>query len=87
MTAREETALNSLAYAMGGTGGVEPPRETSAFIIMMNEHFHHLYFLLIRPSQKKQKELKEMVAALGMATWLKHPGASTEKSSRSLTRW
>ena len=59
------TALNSLAYAMGGTGGGGAPTGDIGFIIMMTSIFIIFYFLLIRPSQKKQKELKEMVAALG----------------------
>jgi preprotein translocase subunit YajC len=55
--------LNSLAYAMGGTGGVSPGGDIG-FIVMMTSIFLIFYFLLIRPAQKKQKELKEMVAAL-----------------------
>jgi preprotein translocase subunit YajC len=54
------------AYAMGapggggaGSGGMDP-----SFLIMMAVLFGIFYFLIIRPQQKKQKELKEMLANL-----------------------
>ena len=54
------------AYAMGvpggggpGTGGADP-----SFFIMMAVLFAIFYFLIIRPQQKKQKEIKEMLANL-----------------------
>lgn len=53
-------------YAMGapsggspGTGGAD-----SSFFIMMAVLFAIFYFLIIRPQQKKQKEIKEMLANL-----------------------
>lgn len=54
------------AYALGvpqgggpGTGGTD-----LSFFIMMAILFAIFYFLIIRPQQKKQKELKEMLANL-----------------------
>jgi preprotein translocase subunit YajC len=44
----------------GGTGG----SGDVSFLIMMAVIFGIFYFLLIRPQQKKQKELKEMLANL-----------------------
>jgi preprotein translocase subunit YajC len=56
--------LTSLAYAMGsmpggtgGTGGGD-----WGFIITMAVIFVIFYFLMIRPQQKKQKELKAMLS-------------------------
>lgn len=56
----------STAYAMGapgggglGSGGADP-----SFFVMMAVLFAIFYFLIIRPQQKKQKELKEMLANL-----------------------
>ena len=53
--------MNDTAYALGGpgTGGADP-----SFFIMMAILFAIFYFLIIRPQQKKQKELKEMLANL-----------------------
>ena len=53
------------AYAMGapgggGTGGGADP----SFFIMMAILFAIFYFLIIRPQQKKQKDLREMLANL-----------------------
>ena len=42
-----------------GTGGADP-----SFFIMMTVLFAIFYFLIIRPQQKKQKEIKEMLANL-----------------------
>lgn len=53
----------SLAYAMGQGGAAEGGGGFGAFIplILM---FVIFYFLLIRPQQKRNKEHREMVAAL-----------------------
>lgn len=50
------------AYAMGGTGGGQGGGGDIQFFIMMGVVFLIFYFLMIRPQQKKQKELKEMLA-------------------------
>jgi len=59
--------LIAKAYAMGagpaggqGGGGFE----NYSFIIMMAAIFAIFYFLMIRPQQKKQKELKSMLENL-----------------------
>jgi len=52
--------LIDIAYAMGkapGNGG----SPDFSFMIVMAILFAIFYFLLIRPQQKKQKELKEML--------------------------
>ncbi len=58
--------INS-AFAMGlpggGSGGAAGGGDIS-FIIMMAVLFGIFYFLMIRPQQKKQKELKNMIANL-----------------------
>jgi len=54
--------MNSVAYAMGGTGA--GGQGDFGFIIVMTVLFGIFYFLLIRPQQKKQKELKDMIANL-----------------------
>lgn len=55
------------AYAMGappgGAAGGAAGGDFS-FIIMMAILFGIFYFLLIRPQQKKQKEIREMIANL-----------------------
>ncbi|MCX7635434.1 MAG: preprotein translocase subunit YajC [Syntrophales bacterium] len=53
--------MTNIAHAMGGApsgtgGGVD-----FGFIIVMAILFAIFYFLLIRPQQKKQKEIKEML--------------------------
>lgn len=50
------------AYAMGGGGGGAQGGGDIQFFIMMGVVFLIFYFLMIRPQQKKQKELKEMLA-------------------------
>ena len=60
--------MTSLAYAMGapgGGGGISGGGGDFSFIIMMGVMFAIFYFLLIRPQQKKQKEIKNMIANLG----------------------
>jgi preprotein translocase subunit YajC len=59
----EDRELSSLAYAMGGLGGA-PGGLDVGFILMMTTIFVIFYFLLIRPAQQKQKELKEMIQRL-----------------------
>ncbi len=54
------------AFAMappGGGGGASGGGDIS-FIIMMAVLFGIFYFLMIRPQQKKQKEMKNMIANL-----------------------
>jgi len=58
--------LTSLAYAMGsapGGGGLAGGGDWG-FIITMAVIFVIFYFLMIRPQQKKQKELKAMLENL-----------------------
>lgn len=43
-----------------GAGGAD-----ISFIIMMAVLFGIFYFLIIRPQQKKQREIKDMLASLG----------------------
>ena len=59
--------MNSLAYAMGGAGqgGAGGQGGDMHFIIVMAAIFAIFYFLLIRPQQKKQKEVKAMIGNLG----------------------
>jgi preprotein translocase subunit YajC len=54
------------AYAMGAPagGGAGNTGGDLSFIIMMAILFAIFYFLMIRPQQKKQKEIKEMIANL-----------------------
>ena len=58
--------MTSLAYAMGAAGGGGAPAGgfDPGFFIMMAVLFAIFYFLMIRPQQKKQKELKEMLSQL-----------------------
>ncbi|MFO7570963.1 MAG: preprotein translocase subunit YajC [Smithellaceae bacterium] len=55
----------STAYAMGGQGAAGAQGAGGfgdwSFIIMMGVIFVIFYFLLIRPQQKKQKELKALL--------------------------
>ncbi|HCX01842.1 MAG TPA: preprotein translocase subunit YajC [Syntrophaceae bacterium] len=56
----------STAYAMGGNQGAPGAQGAGgfgdwSFIIMMVVIFGIFYFLMIRPQQKKQKELKAML--------------------------
>jgi len=54
-----------VAYAMGAPGGGGAGGGDMSFIIMMVVLFAIFYFLMIRPQQKKQKELRDMIANLG----------------------
>jgi preprotein translocase subunit YajC len=54
-----------MAYAMGAGGsGGSPQGGDYGFFIMMAVLFAIFYFLLIRPQQKKQKEMRKMLAEL-----------------------
>ncbi len=53
-----------VAYAMGAPGGGGAGGGDMSFIIMMVVLFAIFYFLMIRPQQKKQKELRDMIANL-----------------------
>ena len=54
--------MTSLAYAMGGApGGGSAGGGDWGFMITMGVIFVIFYFLLIRPQQKKQKELKALL--------------------------
>jgi len=61
--------LIAKAYAMGAGPGAAGPQGGGgfgdySFIIMMVAIFAIFYFLMIRPQQKKQKELKSMLENL-----------------------
>lgn len=58
--------MTSLAFAMGsaGQGGAGNQGADVHFIIVMVAIFAIFYFLLIRPQQKRQKQLKEMIDTL-----------------------
>ena len=59
---KEEVKLITSAYAMGSApGGGSAGGGDWGFIITMGIIFVIFYFLLIRPQQKKQKELKAML--------------------------
>lgn len=53
-----------IAYAMAPPGGAAGGGGDISFIIMMVVLFAIFYFLMIRPQQKKQKELRDMIANL-----------------------
>jgi len=52
-----------LAHAMGAGGGAAGGGDFS-FILVMAAIFAIFYFLLIRPQQKRQKEVREMLKDL-----------------------
>jgi len=54
----------SLAYAMGQGGAASSGAGGIASFIPLILMFVIFYFLLIRPQQKKSKELREMIASL-----------------------
>jgi preprotein translocase subunit YajC len=64
---KEEIMLINSAYAMGniGGGGGAGGGTDFGFIIVMAIMFAIFYFLMIRPQQQKQKEIKDMLANLG----------------------
>jgi len=53
-----------IAYAMGASGDGTAQGGDYGFFIMMAALFAIFYFLLIRPQQKKQKEIKKMLAEI-----------------------
>ena len=53
--------MNSILFAAGGTGG-GPSQLPLLFVILAT--FGIFYFILIRPQQRKQKELKKMIETL-----------------------
>lgn len=59
--------LVSIAYAMGQTGQGEPSGGGQSFLVNMLPLiliFVIFYFLLIRPQQKKQKDLRQLLENL-----------------------
>jgi len=58
--------MMNVAYALGapGGGGGAGGGGDFSFIIMMGVLFAIFYFLMIRPQQKKQKDMKNMIATL-----------------------
>ena len=58
--------MTNLAYAMGGMGqgGAEAGGANMGSIVVMIAIFAIFYFLLIRPQQKKQKAVTEMIKNL-----------------------
>jgi preprotein translocase subunit YajC len=59
---KEDRDLLNTAYAMGSAGGKTMGGGGDySFIIVMAILFAIFYFLLIRPQQQKQKELKSML--------------------------
>jgi len=55
---------SAFAMALPGGGGTGAGGGDISFIIMMAVLFGIFYFLMIRPQQKKQKEIKNMIANL-----------------------
>jgi len=51
-----------IAYAMGAGGQQQTPGSSFAFIAMMLTIFGLFYLLLIRPQQREQKKLQEMLS-------------------------
>jgi len=56
--------FTDVVHAMGSGGGIGAGGGDLSFIIMMAILFFIFYFLIIRPQQKKQKELRDMLANL-----------------------
>jgi preprotein translocase subunit YajC len=52
--------FESIAYAAGTTGGQNPIRAFLPLILI----FVIFYFLLIRPQQKRQKQMQQMIESL-----------------------
>jgi preprotein translocase subunit YajC len=57
--------LTDVAHAMGSGSGAGTGGGDLSFIIMMAILFLIFYFLIIRPQQKKQKEVRDMLSSLG----------------------
>ena len=55
---------SAFAMALPGGGGTGAGGGDISFTIMMAVLFGIFYFLMIRPQQKKQKEIKNMIANL-----------------------
>lgn len=53
--------MTDIAFAMGGAPSGGTGGGDFGFIIVMAILFAIFYFLLVRPQQKKQKEIKEML--------------------------
>ncbi len=53
--------MTGLAYAMGSGGKGAPQGGELHFIVLMVLIFAIFYFLLIRPQQKKQKQVRSML--------------------------
>jgi len=77
--------LISLAYAMGTAPGGQPSAGGGdwSFIVMMVVIFGIFYFLMIRPQQKKQKELQAMLNNLAYAVIQKSGSAAPTASTKS----
>jgi preprotein translocase subunit YajC len=56
--------MNSLAYAMGGSGGGEGAGGGFGAFLPLILMFAIFYFLLIRPQQKKAKAHKQLLSAI-----------------------
>jgi preprotein translocase subunit YajC len=56
--------LIDLAYALGAGGKPGVGGADLSFIVMMAALFAIFYFLILRPQQKKQKEVRDMLAGL-----------------------
>ena len=65
--------LTSIAYAAGNAGGAaaaQGPMGAFASLMPLVLMFAVFYFLLIRPQQKRQKEHKAMIEALGKGAYV-----------------
>ena len=65
--------LTSIAYAAGNAGGAaasQGPLGAFASLVPLLLMFAVFYFLLIRPQQKRNKEHKAMIEALGKGSYV-----------------
>lgn len=64
--------FTSIAYAAGNAGGAaaQGPMGAFASIVPLLLMFAVFYFLLIRPQQKRNKEHKAMIEALGKGSYV-----------------
>ena len=64
--------LTSIAYAAGNAGGAaaQGPMGAFASLVPLLLMFAVFYFLLIRPQQKRNKEHKAMIEALGKGSYV-----------------